>query len=280
MEKLRFLHIPKTAGSTFWRILRTQYKGRPYFTFKGDNPKDKERYSELSKDERESIAFFTGHAPIISGIKEADEIPIITILREPVSRVKSFCQYVSEGKSNSYLRKNFPPETFDLDEFLSSGYSELSNLQSRMLINYEKKGEELLIGSLSPEQIKLKALDNLFNRISCYGVQEHFDESLMVFTKKLAWSTPYYEYVNRKNVKRLIKFEDRHIQKIKELNSIDMEFYEAAKIRFNDIFESDVQYRNMCENFKRVQKVASPLLKIYGDAGRYVKKKYRMAFKK
>lgn len=280
MKKLRFLHIPKTAGSTFARILRNQYRGRPFFTFSGNNPRDKEKFSVLSQAEKEATCLFIGHAPIVSGIKEADMVPIITFLREPVSRVKSFCQYVAVGKSNTYLRKKFPPETFDLDEFLDSGYSELSNLQSRMLINYEKEGADLLIASLDPEQIILKALDNLYNKVSCYGLQERFDESLMLFTKQFGWSTPYYEYVNRKTKNSLLVFEDRHIQKINELNLIDLEFYKAAKSRFDKTFESDEQSRIKCANFKRAQKVTSPLLKLYGDTGRYIKRGYRMALRK
>ena len=278
MDKLRFLHIPKTAGTTFSRILRNQYKGAPRFVFRGDNSLGVERFSELSRDEQKSIVLFSGHAPIISGVKEADEIPIITILRDPVSRVKSFCQYVSQGKS-SYLLESFPPETFSLDEFLYSGNSELSNLQSRMLINYEKKGSVLIIGTLTSEEIITKALDNLFNKVACYGLQEYFDESLILFSNQFNWRTPYYEYRNRKDRKNLLKFEDRHIEKIKELNAIDIKFYKEAKERFVGVIESDEKYRKRCEDFKRIQKIASPMLKLYGDVGRYVKKKHRQIFK-
>ncbi len=280
MKKLRFLHIPKTAGSTFSRILRSQYRGRPYFVFGGNNPRDLAKYSALSKGEQEAIVLFLGHAPIVSGIKEADEAPTITFLREPVSRVKSFCQYVSEGKSNTYLRENYPPETFDLDEFLSSGYSELSNLQSRMLVNYEKKGDELLTASLTPEQLKAKALDNLFRKIACFGLQKYFDESLMLFTSHFNWRSPYYEYVNRKNEKKLLNFEEHHIRIIRELNAVDIEMYAAAEREFIRRFESDEKYRKMCNRFKQVQKVASPVLKIYGNTGRYIKREYRKVLEK
>lgn len=279
MEKIRFLHIPKTAGSTFARILRNQYRGKPRFVFTGDNKIDKERFSELSKVEKDSVGLFTGHAPIVSGIKEADEIPIITILRDPVSRVKSFCQYVSEGKSK-YLLGMFPPERFDLDEFLYSGNSELSNLQSRMLINYEMGEKGLLISNLNQDEIKLMALDNLFNKLTCYGLQEKFDESLIHISRKFGWKTPYYEYRNRKDLKKLLKFEDRHINKIKELNEIDIAFYNEAKERLSAILDLDKEYKKAYEVFRRRQKIASPMLKLYGDTGRYVKKVFRLVFGK
>ena len=274
MDKLRFLHIPKTAGSTFSRILRNQYGEKQRFNFKGKNDQDKERFSELSKDERDAIVLFTGHAPIVSGVEEADDIPIITILRDPVSRVKSFCQHVSEGKS-SYLLEEFPPETFSLDSFLYSNNSELSNLQSRMLINYQKKGSHLLIDELTPEEIINTALDNLFNKLKCFGLQEYFDESLIQFASQLGWRTPHYEFRNVKNTKQLLTFEDRHIERIKELNAIDIVFYEVAKERFINVMESEEIYRKKYRSFKRTQKLASPVMKLYGDAGRFVKRKFR-----
>ena len=57
-----------------------------------------------------------GHAPITTCIKEADSATIITFLRDPVERVKSFCQHVYEGKS-LHLKDSFPPELFNLMHF-------------------------------------------------------------------------------------------------------------------------------------------------------------------
>lgn len=275
MDRVRFLHIPKTAGSTFSRILRNQYKGKPTFRFRGDYSEDQKRFSLLSDEEKSAITLFTGHAPIVTGVKEADEVDIITILRDPVSRVKSFCQHVSEGKTK-YLLDRFPPASFDLDEFLCSDNSELSNLQSRMLINYEKNGSELLIKSMTPEQIKIKALENLTEKVTQYGLQEYFEESLILFAGKLGWRTPYYEYINRKDARCLLNFEKRHIEKIVELNAIDLEVYQSAKKIFENIVESEGEYKYQTERFRRNQKLASPLMKIYGEAGRYIKRKYRV----
>ncbi len=277
MKKLRFLHIPKTAGSTFSRILRNQYKGSPQFVFKGQRLLDQQRYSALSEQERARVVLFTGHAPLVTGIREADEAPTITILRDPVKRVKSFIQHVSEGKS-PYLLDAYPPEQFDLDEFLESGNTELSNLQSRMLVNYEMSGDELVIGRMTPAGILEKALDNLFNRVVCYGLQEYFDQSLIRFSTVLGWKMPYYEYMNKRDTRHLLTFEDRHMEKIMVLNDIDIQFYNAARDRFVHFVESDPDYRRVYESFRIRQKLASPIMKVYGGTGRFVKAKYRDVF--
>ncbi|VAW65104.1 hypothetical protein MNBD_GAMMA09-2903 [hydrothermal vent metagenome] len=95
MNKLRFLHIPKTAGSIFSSILKKQCRGKPDFVFTGDNEQDIRDFWGTSLDEQKAIVLFTGHASILTGIPEADDITIITLLRDPVSLVKSFCQHVS-----------------------------------------------------------------------------------------------------------------------------------------------------------------------------------------
>jgi len=251
-----------------------QYRGKGHFKFSGDNSSDIKRFRALSQDEQESVGLFTGHAPILTGLPEADEIPIITILRDPIKRVKSFCQHVSEGKS-PHLLNSFPPESFSLDEFLYSDNNEISNLQSRMLIDFDKYRKRPLIDSSSPAELKYVALDNLFNRIRCYGIQEFFDESMILFASRLGWHMPFYEYRNRKNIKRLLTFEDRHIERIRELNMVDIELYEAAKSRFLDAIQSESYDNGKLAVFKRMQKFVSPMLHLYGVVGRSTLRLFR-----
>lgn len=269
MKKLRFLHIPKTAGSTFTKILKDKYRGTPKFVFSGKNEADIKRFRALSLDEQKAVTLFTGHASMITGLPEADDTTIITILRDPVARVKSFCQHVSEGKSPHLLEK-FPPETFSLDEFLFSDNNEISNLQTRMLIDNEHHLAEPLVTNRSPEEMKSKALDNLYNKVTCFGIQEYFDESLILFADVLGWSMPFYEYRNKRDLKRLLKFENHHLARIQEINSVDIQLYEAAKEKFLSVTQSEDYNKKKLSIFKRANKLASPLLHVYGSTGRAV----------
>ncbi len=242
--------------------------------FSGDNAQDIKRFRELSPDEQKAIVLFTGHAPILTGIPEADDIAIITILREPVSRVKSFCQHVSEGKS-PHLLASYPPESFSLDEFLNSENNEISNLQARMLVDYERHRAKPLLKDSSTEELKNGALENLFEKTRCFGIQEYFDESLILFADTLGWSMPFYEYQNRKDINRLLKFEDRHIERIQELNVVDIAVYQAAKERFLDKIESDDYSTRRLAIFKRMKGVASSALHLYGQSGRAIVRFFR-----
>ena len=259
MEPLRFLHIPKTAGSTFTDILQRQYFGEKSFHFTGDITSDIKRFKELSENHREKVVLFTGHAPIITGVNSADNATTITFLRDPISRVKSFCQHVSEGKS-PYLIDDFPPETFSLDDFLESGNEELSNLQSKMLVNHGNCESPLLLKNMSAKEAKDAALYNLCNKISHFGLQENFDESLLIFSSAFNWRMPRYASQNKKNTSKLVQFEKRHLERIAELNAIDMEVYEFAKEQFIYSLNSVAFHKVKLKRFRLVNtKIGSGL---------------------
>lgn len=260
METLRFLHIPKTAGTTFTSILKRQYFGNKCFSFTYDINSDTRRYEALSDIERASITLFTGHAPIMTGIKDADNATTITFLRDPVSRVKSFCQHVSEGKS-PYLINDFPPSTFNLDDFLDSGKGELSNLQAKTLIN-TRSCETPLFDSLLPAEARDAALDCLFNKISYFGLQEYFNESLIIFSSALNWKMPFYAYKNKKENSKLIQFKPRHLQKIAALNAIDIEIYNHAREHFLGRLNNVSFDEKKLKRLQRINKYGSPVIQM------------------
>ena len=259
MEPLRFLHIPKTAGTTFTGLLRRQYSGKPHFIFTGDEQLDRKRLQAISESGKK-IALFTGHAPLITGIREADEALIITFLRDPVSRVISFCQHVSEGKTK-YLRKEFPPESFNLDNFLRSGNHELSNMQARLLIE-DKSAPASRLDKITPSAAKEAALENLLSKVFRFGLQEYFDESLIVFADALNWSLPLYTSLNKKNTGKLLRFEKHHIDQITELNSIDIEIYRAAREYFLNNWMKRIDHARL-ERFRKICRSVSLPLRLY-----------------
>ncbi len=232
MQPIRFLHIPKTAGETLSSILERVYAEYPDFYFTGDCRSDLARYRSLPDEEKRQVRLFHGHAPLTTGVEAIDAVPVVTLLREPVARVKSFCQHVSEGKS-PHLVRDFPPEDFDLDAFLDSGDYELSNLQTKFLIS-QGDLEEIA----DPATGKERALNRLFHRVDAYGLTEYFEESLAGFARRFGWNIPRYKRLNRKNSRRLIRFERRHIERIIELNRIDLELYQVARERFIQVARS------------------------------------------
>jgi hypothetical protein len=227
----RFLHIPKTAGSTFSHILMQVYGGVGRFFFQGTLSSDLERFMALPPAQRRGIRLFLGHAPLVTGIAAADQALTITLLREPISRVQSFCQHVFEGKSE-YLRATYPPESFDLDRFLASGNGELSNLHTKFLINRGCCGSQRGLDGLPAADARDLALEHLFHRVAHFGLQEYFEDSLRLFTSALRWRLPKYHAENRRRSDRRLEFKPRHLEQIAALNAIDLEVYQAARRTF------------------------------------------------
>lgn len=237
MNPLRFLHIPKTAGSTFTDILYREYSAKKIFSFASGFVADRERFQAMSETDKANVALFVGHAPIGTGIREADEATTITFLRDPILRAKSFCQHVSEGKS-PHLVRDFPPKRFDLDRFLDSGNGELTNLQTKMLVCRRVGSSSGTIDNMSAAEARDAALDNLYNKIAHFGLQEYFDESLIIFSSAFDWKIPVYHSLNKNNSGNLLRFEKRHLDRLAELNAIDIEVYSCAKERFMNVLGS------------------------------------------
>ncbi len=200
-----------------------------------------------------------GHAPIATGVPEADNASIITFLRDPIKRVKSFCQHVSEGKS-PYLEKAYAPDTFNLDQFLDSGNTELVNLQTKMLINTGDNASSALLNTMSPDEARERALANLFNRVSYFGLTEFFDASLMIFSQALAWSTPFYFSINRPDTAHLIEFKEHHLRRIAELNQIDIQVYNTAQAHLMTIVNSPQFDKAQLERFQSRNALLSPAM--------------------
>jgi hypothetical protein len=233
MHALRFLHIPKTAGTTLRDVLKRIYWPRRRFEFSGEADVDLARFHALSEATRANIALYMGHAPIETGIGWADQCVTITVLRDPVSRVRSFCQHVAEGKS-PYLRAAFPPENFDLDKFLWSGNLELSNLQTKMLVN-RRICDAPLPAHLSESGCIQLAIDNLLHRVACFGIQEQFDESMTRFGSLLNRRMAGYTARNQADPQQPLLFQQRHLQRIADLNTLDLEVYREAVAHFQRI---------------------------------------------
>jgi hypothetical protein len=232
IQKIRFLHIPKTAGTTFDECLFRQYLGpyllRRQFVFSGNIAADQRRLARMSEAALERIAICTGHAPLVTGCAQIDALPTVTLLREPVERVKSLCRHISEGKSPQiYCREKHG--VFDLDALLGSGRIQLNNFQSRIVLG--EGGYKLPAASESALADRAMAL--LASRFVCFGLTGELDRSLLLFQRVLGWQKwPLYRSRNTSNPEVPLQFEARHIARIEELNRLDIALYERARETF------------------------------------------------
>ena len=232
-KAVRFLHVPKTAGTSVNAILEQTFQSSETFDFSGDARDDLERLRVLSPEHRSRLRLFRGHAPRYVGEPDVDAAETFTLLREPVARVISFCRHVAEGKSE-YLLSSFPPDRFDLDEFLESGCPELNNFQSRMLLG---RGDYADFDPLHDNLNDLEArLRTALSSLRFAGIQEKFEESMLLLGRSFGWTVESpRKKLNQAGTSRQLIFADRHLARLRKLNELDMRIYRHASETIADM---------------------------------------------
>lgn len=214
-----FMHIPKTGGTTLCNILSRKYKNsvriRSVHTIVPDSIKYKAQLPEPF--------LLEGHLNY-DEVKDISGNFVFTFLRSPVSRVIShyyFLKEIPSNEFNEYLNR--------ADTTIESFYAQKTKRDiDNCLVRY-LSGRHKDFGTID-EQDYLLALHNLEHKINFFGLQEYYDESLIMLGKKLGWNLPVYRKKNQTNKKDLVSEET--LQFLKKANKWDIMLYEQAKVIF------------------------------------------------
>jgi hypothetical protein len=77
-----------------------------------------------------------------------------------------------------------------------------------------------------------KALHNVEQHFIFIGYQELYNESLLLLSKKLGWSIPYYRFQNKGSYKKEKLIEAKTLDIIRQKNEADYLLYSQLKERF------------------------------------------------
>lgn len=197
-----FIHIPKTAGTTFESIL---YKRFPenILTF---------RYPRGVDEDWDKVKCIRGHINMNHAENDINfrdrEFVYFTFLRNPIERMYSNYYYAERDITiKQWLRSN--------DPFVE-------NLMTKYLGN---------AGVNIPTESNLKiAMENLTRPDVNFGITEHFDESLKRFQVKFPDIFPSLEYEKKRiSIKPDNYGDDPEITSmIIERNLFDLRLYEYA----------------------------------------------------
>jgi Sulfotransferase family len=225
---LIFLHIPKTGGSTLYKILEHQYS--PAQTVTLDTPKVA-GFKTLSAAQRGRYRLIQGH--LYFGLHRF--IPrastYITLLRHPVERVLSF-YYYARSTPDHYLYPLLAIERLDLKTLLARELSsELRNDQTRMLAGDEWEDLQRVVTRAALERAKA----NLRSHFRFVGLLEEFDASLLLLCRAFNWRLPSYIKENVTKEKPDDPFLDVETRRlVEDANGLDLELYEYARNLFEE----------------------------------------------
>jgi hypothetical protein len=218
---LIFIHIPKTAGSTLRPIMDRHYS-RHSIRKLDFLPRDLNALLQLSDQQRSAIRVLQGHFPY--GLHEHLSVPAdyLTMLREPVNRIISMYYWIC-GNEDHLLNRLV--RSMSLDDFAGSGFEITTNHQTSLISGLKSDNAEALG----------VAKDHLQNKIAAFGLNERFDESLLLFKKRLGWKHVFY---SRRNVTRSrpssAELPASTLDVIAKHNSLDRELYEFARQSFDE----------------------------------------------
>jgi hypothetical protein len=205
---LFFIHIPKTAGSSF-RVAAEQYFGAEatYYDYGKEN---KETHADILKYEyelkdrylaaqsvKQNAKFLSGHVIYPKYAPFFNTKSVVTFVRDPAQQVRSHYEHFS--RLHGY-NGNF-------EDFIKE--SRFANMQS-------------------------KALNGIWNdAIGFIGITERYDESLALFNQYYDTDIQVLD-INKNSAKSSNEYvlTEEELSLIREMNSQDFKLYEYALKRF------------------------------------------------
>jgi Galactose-3-O-sulfotransferase len=244
---LVFIHVPKAGGTTINHILMKNYRWRldsygPDF-FPRYFPDEFISLVEppLQDDTRRPV-FFTGHIDIANDVFRYMPVRYvaITMLREPVERAVSLYRFHSTLPT-------------PLGDDLRSGKVRAAGFYREFQKTHPPQYELFAPGS-SHEQGRIKkALHNLENKISIFGLQTRFDEFAMLLVHMLGLSDVTYAPLNvTPEAAAQVSAEDR--AELRDALADDIAFYEgAARLYQERSAKLEPPLKELVEQFRRTK---------------------------
>ena len=227
-ELFYFIHVPKTAGTTFRFLLEKEFNSSETLPSQKDIVANGGRYPNLLNIKKlldkkaNKVRFFTGHYPFIMHNIFKTNVNKLIFLRNPTDRVIS----------NIFHMKNNDPRLKDLDpeEIFEKGFFHFSNLQTRQLVDNNFDYNMLFFSrNKIPGNLFIKAKLNL-DKCDFVGITEYFEASILLANKMfdLNLNPNRKENVTRKKYEISSVLLDR----INKLNRMDQKLYKLATQKF------------------------------------------------
>jgi len=217
-----FIHVPKTGGVTLHDIISRIYSARQ--TLHIDNVKIPVR-AEAELHAKQATPFIIkGHIDV----KEVMDIPhnfLFTLLRPPVARVISHYYFLKEQPgAKHYTFLNLPDTT--IEKFYA--LKEKKDIDN-CFVRYYSGRHEVECGMVKKEHYE-EALKNLRTKFHFFGLQEFYDESLIMLANELQWPLPVYRKKNVTGKKESVP--EPTLEFLRDANRWDLMLYEEAKQLF------------------------------------------------
>jgi glycosyltransferase involved in cell wall biosynthesis len=223
-----FVHVPKTAGSTLLRVMEREYAPAPVAMLYGNLSEKLEALRALGPGEQRKVRAVAGHMAMGLDHDLAGASAYLTILRDPVERIISHYHYVrSRPHEPGHARAMEGIDSLD-DYVRRSVFAAIvNNGQTRLL-----GGDVGAMAQPADAAALERALAALTRPDVVVGVQDRFDEFLLLACRAFGWGLPAYRNENvGVGRPRAAELSDETRALIREHNALDVALYEEARTR-------------------------------------------------
>ena len=225
-----FFHIPKTGGTTLDYITAKNY--RIDYVYQVNGPAFDHHVAGIFKN-NQMFRTIMGHYELNDYYHQLFDRQLMaqfTLLREPVSRVISYYDYLrtSENHPKYHLAKDMTLEVF----IEHPQIDEMPDAQTHRILGLLKKNEWRK-DQRSKAQLLEDVKYQLEHRFSLFGLTEMYDQFLIMAQRTLGWQDIFYRRLNESKIKTdKNTIPQSTLNRIMEINAVDMELYAFAKKLF------------------------------------------------
>lgn len=234
-----FMHLPKTGGGTFSRVIKSQYPRNHIYLYSKTHRTAMVAFDALPDEEKRRYRVIHGHMDF--GLHERLPQPTtyITILREPISRMISFYDFVRQRKAHG-KHELLKDATFA--DIVNRRAVSDNQLTRRLAGIPGEQDTHVPVDDAVLQQAK----DNLERHFSIVGLTSRFDESLILAKRELGWRLPLY-YRTNTAIKKTDRntLDDAAMQQVRDYFAYDIALYDWAAARF------DAHITTLGEEFQR-----------------------------
>jgi hypothetical protein len=225
-----FVHVPKTAGMTLYRILERNYAQKSIYTFWKDGSIDE--FKQLSAERKDQIRLLRGHAGYSMHAYLPGPCAHFTLLRDPIKRTISYYHYVRRVPLH-YCYDLVNAQQMSLTDFVSSGCDRMTdNAHTRLLCGLET-GQEVGVGQITGEMFD--AAKRHLTQLAVVGLAEEFDATLILLKQAFVWRKLAYapQNVADARIKRQ-PISAETLAAVAEVNRFDTQLYAYARDLFHE----------------------------------------------
>ena len=234
-QPILFLHIPKTAGTAFLMTIHNIFGDHNVIRFSTEEGLV-DQIAAFGQAESQMHACVNGHPPVYFWRDKLHLFRPFTILRDPIARVQSFFRFILREPGSTLMPWGMPRK-LTFEEFITSRnrglFEHVNNGMCRMLCGDPRfttpGNDEFEHPERHPEVLNAALL--MLEKCT-FGLVEDMASTLRLVQAQ--WGIPFpLKDVKANTTERLgEELEKKNIQRIAELNALDIALYHHAQTVF------------------------------------------------